>query len=182
MAANSTDGSSVQIMCELVVGLNRDLHIRNGSALFSRNIRGHVTNQLFTEPLLGLPVLESLGVNTQRPSHHRCRTPQWQIRLKTLSGNNGGVGLIARVYKHSDNGLEKNSENEDKDTLLDLGKEDKSEWESELQSRLSQNHRKTEYSEGARTILRISFVNTRKSVDLASTDVNRLEFHPLGFE
>ncbi len=45
--------------------MNVHMHIIHGTALTLRNVTWYVTKQAMDEPLLGLPVLEALGLNTK---------------------------------------------------------------------------------------------------------------------
>ena len=65
MAACLEDGTPTFLKCERIATVDTELLIRHGSALCLRGLRWFVTYQVLGEPLLGRPLLGSLGLNTR---------------------------------------------------------------------------------------------------------------------
>lgn len=65
MAVNLPNGRTASLTRGKVVIVETEIHIRYGTALTLLWVRWLVTDQNVGEPLLGIPVLEALGLNTR---------------------------------------------------------------------------------------------------------------------
>lgn len=137
MAATSPDGDYLHIECHQLITLNVDLHVRHGTALKLRNVRWHVTHQTVSEPLLGRPVLEALGLNTTKLLCAAAERFNGPIDLSSVADIAPDGSQVARVKDsvfHHDGG-DDDSDADDR-YYLDLGEDTEQEWEAALQKSL----------------------------------------------
>lgn len=142
MVARNSDGSRTTISCGKAVTLDTDLHIRHGSALILRSLRWLVTPKAVQEPLLGRPVLESLGLDCHKVLAAVVDRHGGAIDVSTLVGNEsdfspGCIGRVLDGFFFSDGGADDTDLDED-DGWLDLGPEDSVKKERVLKSKLQE--------------------------------------------
>lgn len=113
------------------------LHIRHGTSLMSRNVSWYVTTQFLSEPLLGRPVLEAIGMNTSNILTTAANKYNGLLALAHLCTNNEG-GHIVQMYdvvNHSDCGVDDDNFKEDEE-WINLGDDKDENWEAALQTAL----------------------------------------------
>lgn len=64
MATYTTESRNPTLVCERMVSIDIELHIRRGSDLILRNLKWLVTDQKLAEPLVGRKMLQALGLRT----------------------------------------------------------------------------------------------------------------------
>lgn len=107
MEARNPDGSATTISCDQVVTIYTQLHIRHGSAHILRGLRWLVTPQAVEEPLLGHPVLESLGPDCHKVLTGAAERLGGNVDISTVIGNqedfgNGRIGRVLEGVFHAD--------------------------------------------------------------------------------
>lgn len=79
LAATDENGDHPRLMCKKAITVDMLWHIRHGNSLTLRGVRWFVTEQAVGEPLLGRPLLWTLGLN--------CT----EMRGAASAGDNGDV-------------------------------------------------------------------------------------------
>lgn len=141
MAAHDPSGAESQLRCARAATMDTDVHIRHGAALKIRRLRWLVTEQDVPEPLLGRPLLEALGLDTQEilaaAADKYAGTVDAQQLTKVIAEN--GPGNVARVLEgvyHTDEAEAIAEDDPSTTDWCDLGPETTTEWEKELAARL----------------------------------------------
>ena len=119
----STDGSEVNVSCTEMAVMSVELKIRHAKSLTIRNVPWHITEQEMSEPLLGRPVLEALGLDTKGAVAAACDRLEGVFDAKDLVPR--GFEKVARIRTegvfHSDGALSDNAGESDDAELMDIG-------------------------------------------------------------
>lgn len=139
MAASLPDGKPSFLLCNEVITIDVELHIRHGSALTLRGVRWLVTDQAVGEPLLGRPVLEFLGLNTRDILAAAAEKHSGAVDIPEYlkATPEGKVARILDGVYHSEGGADDADLDED-DGWLDLGPEDPNEKRKVLQKKIDE--------------------------------------------
>lgn len=143
MAAANADGASAKLVCTKSVSVDTELHIRHGTTLRLRNLKWLVTDQRVSDPLLGRPILEALGLNTRDLLAAAADQFCGSVDAERLVGSvtNTGDGRLSRVMEgvfHADGGEEGDGNEDDNGEWCDVGCETDEEWEVALEGKLSE--------------------------------------------
>ena len=95
MAATTPDGAEAHITCNQILTVDLELHVRHGNSLVLRNTVWYVTEQHITEPLLGRPVLEALGLDTRKILSAAADKFSGEVDVSSLMQQSSPGGTIA---------------------------------------------------------------------------------------
>lgn len=130
MAASLPDGKQATLTYQQAMVVDVELQIRHGSALKLRGVRWLVTDQSEGEPLLGRPVLESLGLETRDILAAAAQRFTGEVDMTNLlpppSATRGAVARLLEGVFYSDGGADE-TDLSDEDGWLDMGPESKTE-------------------------------------------------------
>lgn len=143
MAAVNADGASARLTCKHSVSIDTELHIRHGSTLRLRNLKWLVTDQRVTDPLLGRPILEALGLNTRELLAAAADQFCGSVDAERLIGaiTDTGDGRVSRVMEgvfHADGGEDVEEDQDNDGEWCDIGDETTEEWEEALRGKLKE--------------------------------------------
>lgn len=159
MAASLPNGEPASLMCDKAVVVDTELHIRHGSALVLRGVRWLVTNQSVGEPLLGRPLLEALGLNTQEILSAAAEKYSGAVDVSTLMDKDDKPpkGRVARILEgvyHAKGGVDETDLN-DEDGWIDLGPEHPAEKEVILSKKIQEAEANGLSTKGSKTLEKI---------------------------
>lgn len=90
-AAKNENGYRAKIKCDESIILDMELHIRHRTSLMLRDIAWYITEKAVTEPLLGRPVMEALGLSTECILAAAAHRYNGSLDLSHLCTNHEGV-------------------------------------------------------------------------------------------
>ena len=157
MAASDETGKPSVLTCKQAATVDTELHIRHGAALMLRGMRWLVTDQKCDEPLIGRPVLESLGLNTEEILAAAAERHGGEVDMSNLfpeTSNHDGPGRVSRVFEgvyHVDGGAD-DADLEVDDGWVEFGPEDPVEKQKVLDEKMEEAKRNNLSTEGQRKL------------------------------
>lgn len=126
-ATHSSDDSPISVDCDRMAVMNTELIIRHEKSLMLRNISWYVTSQPLSEPLLGRPIMEALGINTKELLAAACDRFDGLVDVADILNTDTDTDAsIARIrcqwFFHSDRAIGDNlDELDEEDSCLEFG-------------------------------------------------------------
>jgi len=143
VTALDADDNQIFVECDKQIRCTVDMHIRHGSSLALRNVKWYVTKKPISEPLLGRPTLEALGLDVKATLLAACERFDGEVDVsKLLQAREYPAGTVARVLYdgvfHSDRGCQEVEKDLEEDFFLDMGEDSDGEVEAAIQARLKE--------------------------------------------
>ena len=139
MAASLPDGNPAVMIITKTVTLNMELHVRHGTAIVLRNMKWLVTDQHMTEPLIGRPILQALGLDARKILQSAADRLNGSFDFSSILQNDEKpTGTVARLFEgiyHSSGGVDDHDLRDD-DGWLDIGPDSPTEKEKIINSKV----------------------------------------------
>ena len=160
-------GANAQVTCALKVQADVDLSIRHGSALLLRNVKWKVCNEPMKIPLIGRPLLDSIGCNNEHVliaisdrNAGVIDTTEMSQEPETAAPDPKVAALLEEAIFHSAGGCEKDGL-ESEDIHIDIGDDPDEDLVRELETRVTEAREKGLSENGCKRLRELLFRHKR---------------------